>query len=391
MAQADANRVSVYFSEETVWGETPSNPTMTVVPFTSDAMVHNKETAIDETIRDDRMQTNVISVGEDGGGTIDFNFRSTTYDSLFEGLMGNDFAATTVNVDGATDISATAPSTFTSATTDWVTEGLVVGMWFRTAGFTEAANNDLWKVSTVNNTVVVVTQATVATEASGDAIDVDAKMLRNGVAKKSYLVEKKWEDITQFMYWSGQRVSQMDLTVASRSIITGTFTFMGEGGTPASTSITTVAPVAAATRDVFDASNDVATIEEGGAALATAVNNLALTVNNNNRMQPAIANVGPIGIGYGVLEVTGSLEAYFEDLVLLNKFRSHAATELMMRLTDNDGRDVVIFMPEVFYEEGSPPTPGGNQDIFLPLTFRAVRDATLDYVIQIDLVGLSTD
>jgi len=50
MAIAESNRARIVLSEETLWAETPSSPTMIEVPFSGDSLEHTKNTSNTNTI-----------------------------------------------------------------------------------------------------------------------------------------------------------------------------------------------------------------------------------------------------------------------------------------------------------------------------------------------------
>ena len=385
MAQADTNRVSLYYSIESTWNETPSTPTMLELPFVSDTLGHKKATVVPSTIRSDRAEEDIVRVGEDASGDVNFEFRHGIYDDFIACVLGSTY--TTVTIAGGTDISAsTTDDSFNSAAAqNFVSSGIVAGMWIRTAGFSNAANNGLFKVLTVT-TLKITVDANLTTESAGASVGITAKMVRNGTTKRSVLVEKRWNDIAQYQSFRGMRVGQMNLNLTSRQLVTGSFSLMGANG-PMAGSTVAGSSSPAASRAVYDASNNVAVLSEASTTFLTPITSLQMTINGNLRMQPAVANRFPIGIGLGTLEITGNMEAYFENSTVWTKFYNHTSTNLFFRLTDAASRHILVTIPKLYFAEGDIPTQGANQDAFIPLPLRAAYDSTAGYTIQFDILG----
>ena len=84
--------------------------------------------------------------------------------------------------------------------------------------------------------------------------------------------------------------------------------------------------------------------------------------------------------------IEGTMQAYFEDLTLLNKFYNHTSSSFSMRLTDAGGKVMIVTFPKLYYADGNPPASGINTDVLLPLKFQAIYDATTACQIQIDVL-----
>ena len=383
MAEADTNRVSLYYAVESAWAETPSSPNMNELPFVSDTLGHKKETVVPTTIRSDRTQEDIVRVGEEASGDINIEFRHTIYDDFIACVLGSTF--TTVSLVAGDVSAATSDDSFnTAGAINWTTGNVTAGMWLKTSGFTNAGNNGLFKVVSVTNSKIVV-DANLTTESAGATVTVTGKMVRNGTTKRSVLLEKRWNDIAQYQAFRGMRLGQMNLSLTSRQIVTGSFTLMGEQGPIAGTTVAG-SSVVAPTRSVYDASNNVASLVEAGSAMTTPITSLQLSILANLRSQPAVAERYPIGIGLGTLEVTGSMEAYFQNVTMWNKFYNHTNTSLHFRLTDASSRHVLVTIPKLFFSEGDISTSGQNADVFVPLPLRASYDSTAGYVIQFDIL-----
>src|SRR5712691_6858341 len=126
MADADTNRSSMYFSEETAWNETPSTPTMNELQRNSDTFAHQKIVVVPATIRSDRLNEDIIRVGEQAGGDFVAELRHTQYDLLLSAILGS-AGFTTVTTGAQTTISASSvDNSFNRSAGSFVTDGFVV-------------------------------------------------------------------------------------------------------------------------------------------------------------------------------------------------------------------------------------------------------------------------
>ncbi len=384
MADADTNRSSMYFSEETVWNEVPSTPTMNELQRVSDTFAHQKITAIPATIRSDRLNEDIIRVGEQAGGDFNVELRHTQYDLLLSALLGS-AGFTTVTSGAQTTISAdTTDDSFNRSAGNFVTDGFVAGMWIRVIGFTTTgvANNADWQIIAVTTTKITVV-GNLATKVAGDSVTISGKYARNGVTQRSFLIEKRFADITVFQQLRGQRANTLAMDVRNRSIITATFGFTGAQGLYTGATVAG-SSVAAASNPALDSSSGVSFVNEAGVALVTPLFSLTLNLNNNRGYQPALANRFPIGIRFGTLELTGTVVAYFENVTLVNKFINHTPTSLAFKFVDINGKAQIYTFFRVFFAEGTTPVTGQNADVFLNLPFRASYDSVSGFGVQID-------
>lgn len=399
MPQADTNQVQLRYSTETAWGETPSTPTMQDIRITSESLIHNKNTVLSEVIRNDRLRDSLVEVAVNAEGDIgiemsfgDTGAATTELDDMWEALFQSTFTTIT---DASLDVTVVATArTFTDAGATFVTAGFLIGHWVRFAGFTNAGNNGVFQIETVTETVITVTTASAddsggLVNETGPAMGVTAtaKVIRVGTTPTSLLIEKEYSDVTEFVYFTGMRVGSLSMSVEAESIATGTLTFQGKEGFSQATTIGDGSPAAASSDTSLNATSDVGGLQEGGTNLTTALRSVALEMNNNLRPKPQVGDRSPVNIGLGFVDVSGTIEAYFEDNVLYDKFLQHTGTSLSFKLIDPvTGSTMVWTVPNLFFSSGNPTTSGGNDDVILPMEFSGIRDSVTSTSIQLDLL-----
>jgi len=177
----------------------------------------------------------------------------------------------------------------------------------------------------------------------------------------------------------------MSLNVAAGEIVNGTMSFMGKDAAVAQATVGTGTAVVATTTEVLNAVSNVASIREGGAVLSgTFARSLSIAVENNLRGKKAIGVLGNAAIGLGRCNVSGTIEIYFEDETMLEKYYENTASSIDFRLADEAGNTYIISLPNVEFSSGDPVTPGADQDVMLSMNYTALRDSVSGATIQID-------
>jgi hypothetical protein len=384
MSQADANRVQLSFIEESVWGTTPGTA-FQELRMTGESLAHTINNITSAELRDDRQVTDLIQVDENPAGGINFELSYGTFDSFLEGALWSSWSTNLTKSD--TSIEAGASTGFTTVKAS-LFNNVVVGTWIEVGGFTTTGNNTYYLVTAKNaaSTQITTTPKPVD-EAAGDTVTMGGAYLRNGVTEKSYVLERKHADITQYYLFSGMVVDQFQLSLAASSIITGSFSFIGKNTTLAQTPAVGAADVASTT-GVMNAATNVGTVMEG-ATLATLssglfIQSIDFTIANNVRSLKAIANAGTADIGVGQVDVTGTMNVYFKDETLADKFFGATATGISFKCEDSAGNAYIFTFPKIKFESDGVNVGGANQDVMENLGWRAVRhSATQDYTVQV--------
>jgi len=385
MAQAESNRVDIRISEETTWNETPSAPTMASLPYTSESIQYEKRTTKSNIVRSDRMTDDIIEVGAGSRGDINFEYKFGDFEKLIEGALGSSFVtATFTGAGGNLDIAASGGGVqvLTAPASTW--DLYVVGGYVRTSG-ADPANNGVFRITAKSPTDLTVNNATGTLQANADGATVLMKMARTGTTKKSYLIEKGFLDIAKFISFRGCRVGSWSMNVESEQIVTGSFGLMGAGAFTANATISgSVTPPGALS--VVGATANMGRLEEGGVALAVKIKALRFTLNTNLRQLTAIANKFPIGINQGSFELTGSLDAYFEDLTLYDKYVNHADSSIVFELDSLEDDRTIITISNLKFTNAAPAGAGLNQDAMVTLDFTGKKNVATSAMMQVDLL-----
>lgn len=392
MARSDSSRLQFYSMPEATRG-TVASTALQAERITGLRMKAKKQTVTSGELRRDRQVSDITQVGAGADLGVDFEFSYGTFDEWIAGLLFNAWS-TPVSVAGSSNISfVAATKKITKSGASFDTQ-FKVGEIIRVKGTTSNGTNGTPKYFTI--TALSATDITVS-ETVVDESNTSAALygcrIRNwepsasdgGFVDKAYTCELKASDLSNiFASQRGMTIGAMDLSIVSRAIVTGQFTFLGMEWTPGSATVGTGAATAATTTSVVNATSNVASLMEGGSALATAVKGLRLNFNNNLREQAAVANQFNIGIGGGQFVVTGSIDPYFEDNALLTKFKSHTESSLRVDLQDAAGNRIICSIPALYYggQDAGPEARGNNSDTQTQLPIAAKLHSTLGYTVQ---------
>ncbi len=395
---ADSNRTRLSYWEEAIWGTSPTNETMQILRMTGESLNYNITNTVSNELRSDRQVGDLIQTGRENTGGFNFEFSYGSYDDFLEGALFGDWS-TPVNIAEIT-VSASA-DTFSCSTADEL-DVIKPGQWIKVAGFTETANNGYFMCLTSPQDDTITVSPSPVTESAGDAVTIVGTMLRNGASEHFYTIERFHDDITQYFEFTGMTVNSMSMSVQADQIVTGSFDFMGALAAIQQTPVTSGSYTAVNTNDVYNAVSHVMNIMEGGwdhtsgGDSISLVQGLDFTVNNNLRGKKAIGTLGNTDIGIGEIGVSGSMNVYFQDETIYDKYVAGTESSFSFMLDDvatddtaGDGNTYIVTFPRIKFESAPINAGGKNQDIMMNMTFQAIMkswDATgdNDVTVQID-------
>lgn len=205
-------------------------------------------------------------------------------------------------------------------------------------------------------------------------------VLKAGLLRPSFTVERNFADITQYLRFIGCEVNTFALTCSPGAIITTTYGMSGIDAAPMGAT-----PVVGSTYTPATTTEPMTGLEggvaESGSALAV-VSQIQLALNNG--VSPNYVIGSPISIqpSVGKSNMTGTLTAFLQDASLYNKFRNETAGSIEFSATDVIGNQYDFLLPNVKFNGG--PIPVQNDGpITIQIPFQALYDATTGTNIQV--------
>lgn len=216
------------------------------------------------------------------------------------------------------------------------------------------------------------------------------------ITSHQFAIERSYTDhpdISRELFL-GMALNSLNLNLQPQSIVTGVGTFFGLNAKARPQSLiselyTSGSPTRsqAPLFNVYNTSSNVGRLGRGidpvDAAGLNFVTEASIEINANLRRQPAVGVFGASGIGVGELSITGTLNAYFDNLDLLNAVLDGTDTSFDVAVRDNTGRAIIFDVPRVRFAGGAPDVPGKNQDVTIPLTYQGLLDANLGYSVSV--------
>lgn len=319
--------------------------------YTDDASILNFNGAIDiGSVAVDAQNNTRAAINLTGVPGTDYSLATTIHPTVSAGAFASDDSIMTAKIAGAGGNALATTSIFTSG-----------------SNFFDAATLGTTTIGSGNADQILIEQGS---------------SIVNGTLQRTFTIEREYTDLSgAFARFIGMIVDGFNIDVEAENIINGAFTFVGKKEVDASTSAGSIPPLELSTAPVMTAIEDTNAVVEGGTEFAAT--QFGVTVANNTRARAQIGVEGAISIGAGVIEVTGNLQAYFENLGIVAKYINFDTSNLAMIISDKGGNFYVIDLPKIKYSEGARTTPGQNSDVLAELSYTALRCPSENVTIRI--------
>ena len=221
---------------------------------------------------------------------------------------------------------------------------------------------------------------------ASDTPVANTDQIKAGVTRKSFSLLRHFSDIATadkpYHIYKGCEVNAMTLSIAANAMITGTFSVIGKSqetvqdlsglGTPTYNPVSTNPPLDSFTGALTEAGVSIAVITEISLSLT---NGIAprFVVGSKDTIQPSL----------GRSALTGSITAYFEDSLLVDKFVNEQASSIEFTLPDGLGNEQKYIIPRIIYTGGQPDV-SGEGPVTLSMPFQAILDPTTETNILIE-------
>lgn len=113
----DSSQTRLAYIAEVTYGTTPASPVFLNQRFTSESLNANIENIVSNEIRSDRNVTDLIQVGSNAGGSVDFELSYGSFDAWLESLLYSTWSSNILK-NGNTQKSFTIEKTFEGGATD---------------------------------------------------------------------------------------------------------------------------------------------------------------------------------------------------------------------------------------------------------------------------------
>ena len=386
---ANGSRHSMRYVAESTYGTTPATPALKPIRHTGTTLGLSKESLQSEEIRDDRQIADFRHGAYQVGGDVNFELSFASFDDLLEAVLLGTWVPTKTTAT-ADQLAATA-TTVTRTVGSFVTEGFAVNDVVVNSGFTNAGNNGRFRVSAVAALALTLTPLdgqtmVVEAAAAGRKVDSLRAILKAGTVRRSFTVERFFGDILTadkpYHRFTGVEFNTLALAISANAMLTGTFGVLGQNMTTATAAIvgaTTPAPMTTSPLDSF-----TGTLNEAGTPIAV-ITEIQLNVENGLEARFVVGSKASIRPSIGRSNCSGTMTAYFENSLLLDKFINETESNISFELPDGAGNKYVVTLPRIKYNGGQPDVEGEGP-VTLSMPFQALLDAATSTNIQIERV-----
>ncbi len=207
-------------------------------------------------------------------------------------------------------------------------------------------------------------------------------VIQNGTTKRFFTMEETIERGATDTYrrFVGCMLNTLSLSVTAREKITGSLGIMGKQELLSEAAVTGATYAAANTEEIMRAGTSVGTITVGSLS-NVCIQSLTLEISRNLRPRHCIGSQFTHEMNYGMCDVTGTLEVYFEDNAAYQAVLNHETAAISVTLGQDANNKYTIAIPRARWTDGSVQTGGNNDDIMVRMPFRGTLSG--DHTIQI--------
>lgn len=374
------------WASATLTGGAGTAPTFQEIRFKSEGIVPGKETVQSEEVRDDRSVRELVQVGKNSRGPVACEMHFEGLDMfLLAALMASDWTSGTLA--HSCDITG---DTIDSLGSDWsvLLAGIENARYVKIENADDPANDGIHKIVSVVGSVITLESGSITSDATSDNLTLSFRYARNGVFLPTFQIVKEFLSLTpiQSVACLGMFLNQMELTLEPKSVALVNLNFGGAEQISSPGRYGTATPTEAPETPIINTSANVGDIGYNGDAIDAPVMRLAMSINNNLADRPAISHLTTLSPRKGTLELTGQLNAYFQDRYLLEDFLNHENRSIEFPLVDSEGNTINFYLPKCAFAAAQALVAGINTDLMMPLNFQALKSEEGEdgYVIQID-------
>ena len=204
--------------------------------------------------------------------------------------------------------------------------------------------------------------------------DWTTNVLKPGVSYHAFSGERHFADILDKPYFrhTGLEVSKLNLKVGKDSFVEATFSLMGQDENSAAAAIT------GATYGTVDTSNSpfdsfTCTITEGGSSIVV-VQDFSIDIDNKLEEKRVVGSRLALRPAKLFSDVQGTVQVYFENAALFDKFKASTFTSMSLTLTDAAGNSLAISIPKLLFTGEANRDVSGPGTVSTSLKFQAILD-----------------
>lgn len=402
MPFASSSSVVLRAIKESTFGQIPTTGNPVEVRMTGETLKYNITKESSKEINSSRAVSSVSPTTASASGGVNSEVFANGLDDFLASTLQSSWNNVGLNGEGAVvsvDFDVDSITAATPPTGDDAFTKLQPGQWFRVKGTGDNAGAILRTHPTTAPTasVIMLDPSTPAAVSVGESIALQSGRLTHGITQTSWTLERENVDIGVFLAYRGMTPSSFSMEIASGSLSSINFEFMGKDAVEGDATLLPGTPQLPPATEIHSGVSGATTAvwSDGSPITDTAVKQVTLDFNNTLRSQEAIGTLGAVNIGSGTIECTLSMQIYFANKALFEKFRKNQNTSFVFSSTDFEGNGYIFTVPNANISDFTTNANAKDQDQMLDIQVTALLDAKnpilgLRKLLFIDRVGAPT-
>lgn len=379
---AESTRARLYAvlegTDGTNYGVTPSNPVFNWFRNVGNTLGLSKSALMSKELKGNRIPADMRHGTRTASGEINSEFSFGWLDPYLEAVLCGTWTTPAVSTAKVTISAALADNSFNDSGSGMPV--VAADELILVTGFTNPVNNGVFKVvSRTPGKIVVASTTVLAVEAVGPSVKIQPMgKLTAGQTRRSWSMLRYFSDLPTaqkpFHFFTGLEFDSMSVSIKPEDLVTVKFSVTGSDQSLSMTNKVGATLGGANVNLPMDAF--AGNVMEGVGAAAynigiatgiefTLTNGIAprYVIGSEVSLQPSIADSA----------LTGSLTAYFDSSVLLEKFINELDSGLFVAINDPAGNTYVFEFPRIKYTDGKPDVATGSIMLTMPWTAQEER------------------
>jgi hypothetical protein len=396
MSQAQGSKGRIVIDAETSFKSDPTTKDPKLVHFISESLRLSRNLISSNTIRGSRTGGKPVRGNVEVGGDITVELQSYI-SRLLWGLMGS------VKTNNKEISAGSFSGTFVPGETITGSPSGASGILIWTDGSTTLYYINTGTAFASGDTITGSTSSATCSASAGEAASSSpyAHRFVVGGSLPSFVIEKGFTDITQYFKYNGCKVNSMSFDVTPEGFQEVTFNLLGAKETPSSSPYN-AGTYTDLTKKSFDGFS-VSTLEirdETSSLISAKVTTISgFSIENN--LDGSVYVIDPSNPGEraslpaGIVKVSGTLTAMFEDLNLYNQAVNYDETSLKIKWQLGNGNGSLgnewmqFYIPELILGQNAP-VISGPTGVVVELPFEAYYEDA-DVGSDLEILSFNTE
>ena len=383
MATNVSDALKICYWPEVTFGTAPIvTDKLTRLRFQSNTIKAAPEKLDSDEIDTERQSVrDIVEVYRKSAGDLNVELTPTDYYKFFEAALCG--TLTPVSAAYTADIAITPVAKLTKAD-EWPAAFDGQPMFVRVTGATNPLNNGIKMVlfRGTDPKELWFQAGSFAEAQTGATLTLYYNTANCGTTLKSFTMQKQYTALStnNFANFHGLSVDKLTLKMASKQKLTAAISFVGGEYHWQTAAIGDGTPTEPSSAPVLATGHFADAMFGTLGAQDYPIESVELTISNNLRDRPVLGQQTSNEFGLGKLEITGKVNAYFDNHAAAEAFYTAAdATSygLWLFFGTSASAKTGIYLPKIQLTNGNPEEGASGTDMMLPMEFRACRHATL--------------